>query len=253
MLFVNLPIAQSWLGGLASRLLSDKLATDVRIERVKIGLFNRLTLHQVCVADTMGDTLLRADVISAKIEYSPLLEGRISLRTASLLDGYIRLYQRTPQEAPNYQFVADALSSKEKDKPSSTDFSLGSLIIRRLSLSYDKRYLPQTPRRFNPSHVSVKDLDANISLKRLTADSINLRVRSLAFSEQSGFAVRKIAFRMAYGSGHLRLGGFHLELPNSIVSEDVFEAHWHTDTHRPWFETLECEGQLKDARIALQD
>ena len=142
-------------------MLSDKLATDVRIERVKIGLFNRLTLHQVCVADTLGDTLLRADVISAKIEYSPLLEGRISLRTASLLDGYIRLYQRTPQEAPNYQFVADALSSKEKDKPSSTDFSLGSLIIRRLSLSYDKRYLPQTPRRFNPSHVSVKDLDAN--------------------------------------------------------------------------------------------
>ncbi len=253
LLFVNLPIAQSWLGGLASRLLSDKLGTEVRIERVRIGLFNRLTLHQVCVADTMGDTLLRADIVSAKIEYSALLEGRIALRTASLLDADVRLYQRKAGEAPNYQFVVDALSSKEKKEPSKTDFTLGSLIVRRVNVRYDKHFLPETPQRFNASHVRISNLDANVSLKRLTSDSINLRVRSLAFSEQSGFEVKKLAFRLAAGPGKVYLGGLHVQLPHSLIQEDLCQVEWDTKRKQSWLESISFEAELAGARIALCD
>lgn len=239
----NFSPAQRYLAGLAEGILSEKLQTKVEIDRLELGLFNRVTLHDVCVFDQMGDTLLNARLMSAKIEYMPLLKGKVALRTVSLLDSRIRLYQTAANTAPNYQFLLEAFKSK-KQGPSRLNLSLGSLIIRRTAISYDLRYKPYTPGRFSTSHLHLSDIDANVSLRSLTPDRVNLRIRHIAFKEQSGLTVNHLALRFEKDKDRLTVRNFDLSLPHSRLMAENLTASINPDQRLPLLSRLSLSGRL---------
>lgn len=248
----NFEPVQRWLAGVAASALADKLDTDVHIGRVEIGLFNRVILHDVCVKDRAGENLLCSDLVSAKIEYRALAEGRVSLRSVSLLDGRLHLYRTKADTAANYQFVLDAFRS-EKQGPSTLNLSLNSLIIRRTEVGYDERWKAVRPGVFDASHVGISDLDANISLKTLTPDSINLRVRQFAFRERSGFRVKELSFRLAANRSQCAVSQFRLVLPGSKFTEDQLFATYHFTDGREFAKTIRLRGSVRNARVALAD
>ncbi|MGN1353454.1 MAG: translocation/assembly module TamB domain-containing protein [Alloprevotella sp.] len=248
----NFPPAQRYLAGLAEGILSEKLQTKVEIDRLELGLFNRVTLHDVRVFDQMGDTLLNARLMSAKIEYMPLLKGKVALRTVSLLDSRIRLYQTEAGSAPNYQFVLEAFKSK-KQGPSKLNLSLGSLIIRRTAVNYDLRYKPHTPGRFSSAHLHLSGIDANVSLRSLTPDRVNLRIRHLAFKEQSGLTVDHLALRFEKDKDSLAVSDFDLRLPHSRLMAKNLTAIIHPDKHLPLTRRLTLSGRLSSEGITPAD
>ncbi len=252
LLFANFSPCQRLLAGIVEDVLADKLKTEVRIGRLELGLFNRVLLYDIQIKDKRNAELLTANLISAKIEYLPLLEGRVSVRTASLLDGKVRLYKETEDSRPNYQFVLDAFKS-EKEEPSQLNLSLNSLILRRCELIYDEHYKPRTPREFTLSHINVHDLDANISLKKLTPDSINLRVRGVTLKEHSGLDVRNLSFRLAANKKKGTVSHFELLLPHSHFREDGLEATYDARDGETFLKSIRLSGQIADAEVALAD
>ncbi len=248
----NFTPAQRYLAGLVEDVLSEKLKTKVEIDRLELGLFNRVTLHDVCMFDQGGDTLLTARLISGKIEYMPLLKGKVALRTVSLLDSRIRLYQTEAGSAPNYQFVLDAFKS-EKQGPSKLNLSLGSLIIRRTEVSYDLLDKPATPGRFSPAHIHLSGIDANVSLRRLTPDEVNLRIRHLAFKEHSGLTVNHLALRFEKDKDSLAVKGLDLSLPHSRLMADHLTATIKSDGHLPLLQRLTASGRLTSEGITPAD
>ena len=88
---LNMPPVQRWLGRTAASALQEQLHTSVNVERMEVGLFNRVTLRDVEIDDRSGKALLDARLLSAKIEILPLLHGEVSLRMVSVLDGKINL------------------------------------------------------------------------------------------------------------------------------------------------------------------
>ena len=109
LLFVlNFSPTQQFLTDKAAALLSGRLGTELRIGRVEVGLFNRVTLIDVGLKDRSGRDMLRARSVSCKIELLPLLQSRVSLRSVSLLDADVRLYTPTRGAEPNFRFLLDA-------------------------------------------------------------------------------------------------------------------------------------------------
>lgn len=249
---VNFTPLQHGLARMIEKGLEDKLHTEVRISRLEIGLFNRIVLHDVYIEDRQKVPMLSSSLMSAKIEYRALLEGRVSLRSVSMLDGKVNLYKTKADSAANFQFVLDAFKSKSKG-PSHLNLTLNSLIIRRLNLKYDERYRAKTPQQFNASHLHISQLNTNISLKTLTPDSINLRVRSLDFKEQSGLDVRSFSFRLAANKRHMAVTKFELCLPNSKFAEDELQADYNFSTPKDFLKTITLHGQIEKAKISLND
>ncbi len=248
----NFTPCQRWLADIVENALEDKLQTEVSIDRLELGLFNRVLLHDVRIKDRQKADLLKADMISAKIEYLPLLEGRVALRSVSLLDAEIGLYKDKPDSAPNYQFVLDAFKSK-KEGPSKLNLSLNSLIIRRCRITYDEHFSYRKPEGFQAAHINVYDLNANISLKTLTPDSINLRVRAISLKERSGLDVQKLTFRLAANKRRCTISDFELRLPHSHLSEERLEATYDIETRGSFVKTLRLKGRINDAHLALKD
>ena len=97
----------------------------------------------------------------------------------SLLDADVNLYQQKADSAANYQFLIDAFASKDRKPKSGINLRINSIILRRVNIRYDKRFLPHTPHKFTPSHIGLADINANISLKNITTKQLDLRVRAL--------------------------------------------------------------------------
>ena len=139
---VNFSPTEQWITRTITEALSEKLGTKVSISNIEIGLFNRLIIKDLEIKDLKGEQMLSSHVASAKIELRSLFKEQLSLRTVSLLDCNINLYKEKADSAANYQFIIDALSSKDKTKKSKLNLRINSIILRRVNVAYNERYAP---------------------------------------------------------------------------------------------------------------
>lgn len=68
---------------------------------------------------------------------------------------------------------------------------------------------------FSPKHIEVKDIACNLSLKRLSSDTLSLYIRSISGRESSGIEIKKLRARVNANTESIRIEDFRLELPQS--------------------------------------
>ncbi len=247
----NLPPSRAYLADVASDILASRLGTEVRIADIEVGLFNRVTLRDVEIKDTAGHSLLSGKLLSAKLDLTDLLvERRVSLHTISLLDLDVSLYQQAAGEPANFQFLIDAFKKEEPSGPSRIDLKINSLVVRRTRVSWDRYHIPRKDSIIDPNHLAIDDLDASISLKTLTPDSLNLRIRQLSLGERSGFRIDRLALRLAANREKCRIEGLTLDLPHSHVRQDSLSMSYDI---RNFFPSLRVKGTLHDSYLSLSD
>lgn len=250
---VNAFPVKKWLGSVVEKSLSEKLHTEVSIGQMEIGLFNRIILRDVRVEDQSGRTLLDADLLSAKIALAPLADGVVSLRSVSLLDASVRLYKDRPQGPSNFSFIIDAFKTDSGEDSAPLNLRINSLILRRCQVSYDEMYQPRKQDVLDASHLYVQDINANLSLKKLTPDNLVLRVRDLCFREQSGLDVRSLTFRLSADRYQCSVSRFDLVLPHSRVSNELLTATYEATTFDRFMQTLKVSGAVRNAVVSMQD
>lgn len=254
---------QEFIADVAEEKLSETLGSEVEIGRVDIGLFNAVELHEVTLYDQAGEKMLHSKLIYGKVQVLPLLKGKVAIRNISILDGDIVLYKETKDGALNFKFVIDAFKSDSPQKKA-LDVTINSLLLRRCCLAYDDRYiaLPETYRTsaegtlvrpFSTHHILATGINANVSLKRLTDNDVNLRIRQLQFQEQSGLRVQDFRAHLVADRRHAEISDFYLRLPQSGISQKLISADYDFKDADTFKETLTVKGELHDAVIATND
>lgn len=251
---LNTQGVQKHLANVIEQQLEEKLQSEVEIGSVEIGLLNSIHLHDVLLKDQSGKTLLNSKLIFGKIELTPLLKGKVSLRNVALLDAHITLYKSSKSGATNFQYIIDAFSSKNEDNSSKTDLRINSLIMRRCILSYDELFHPQPHAgRFTPHHIKLKNIDAILSLKCLTNDSINLRIRQFSAEENCGWKLSHLRFRLAANRHKAEIQDFSLQTPQSRINQERLVASYDGSSLDKIFNSLVVQGAIEDARMATND
>lgn len=240
------PAVQKGASILISEKLKKTLHTEVSIGRIDIGLFNRIIIDDVWIKDQYSQDLLKASRLSAKIEIMPLLQGQIAISNMQFYGFHIQAYQRTPNEKPNYQFLIDAFSGKEK-KESDINLKINSILIRRGKLAFDRLYAPQTPGHFNPNHIHLQKISATVSLKALRKDSLNLNVKKLSFEEESGFMLKHLNFKILANDRQAELKHFKLELENSSLTLSPVTATYRLNRQEANWKDKLLNVQIKES------
>ena len=186
----KIPTVQRYLGQEVSAALEKKIGAKVKISRVDLRLFNRITIDGVELYDQQGKEMLRAGRISAGIELLPLLDGQIRITSAQLFGVQAKLYQQNADSPLNCQFFIDSLKSKDTLHHTPLDLRISSLIIRHGEVSYDRYDVPANHTSFSPYHASVKELSAHIILNKLTDDSLDVNIKRLSLKEKSGLDIK---------------------------------------------------------------
>ena len=254
LIIFNFGPAERILTQFVERELSNKLHTEVSIGNIQVGLFNRLILNDVMIKDLQHKNMLKANVVSAKIELRSLLKEQLSLRTVSLLDANILLYKQRADSAANYQFVIDAFASKNKKEKSELKLRINSIILRRVNASYDALYCTRTPGRLNTAHINIQNLNANVSLKTITPDSLNLRVRSLAFNEQSGICLKNLHFKISANRTNAHIEDFALDMPQTHFAQgDLLATYDVRRNFSQLLSTLRLGATINNLQVGSND
>ena len=250
---IDQPKVQEMLANTVEEQLGETLHTQVEIGRVELRLFNAVELHDVMLYDQQRQKLLRSQLVFGKIRFTPLLQGKVFLRNIVVLDADICVYQEKANEPTNLQFIIDAFKTEKKEK-SRLNLTINSLIFRRCRLAFDRHFAEKKPDgTLDVNHLRISDLDVNLSLKEISPDSLNLRVRNLAFAERSGFAVDELRLHIEANRHEATLRDFLLRTPRSTVRQDALKATYDAKDPATLRRTLRMSGTITDMRIAVSD
>ena len=225
----HIPAVQQYIGSKTAHAISDILGTQVSIGRVDLGFLNRIIIDDIRIYDQKRKPMVYVSRLSTKIDLAPLADGRISISSAQLFGARLTLSRQHAQDKHNFQFVLDSLAPKDTSSHTPLDLRVNSFILRRSSISYDQYDLPRTPGVFNPSHLLLARVSANVSLKALTDDSLNVAVKRLSFFEQSGLTMSRINFHLEAGRQNALLSDLLVQMPSSTLTIDTLTAHYQVN------------------------
>ena len=236
--------------------LSDLLNTRVTLGRINIGLLNRIIIDDVLLDDQDEQEMLKVTRLSAKFDIMPFFKGKISISSVQLFGFNINLQKKTPDSPPNFKFVLDAFASNDTvKKDNSLDLRINSILIRRGRMAYHVLSEEETPGKFNAKHIHLQNIIANISLKALSKDSINLGIKRLSLDEKvSGFSLKKMSLKLVANSRQTSIDNFAIELPETSLKLDTIHLIYDslkafdrfTEQVRFSFRTLPSQITLKD-------
>lgn len=255
-LLLNLPYIQQQISVLLSEQLSQTLGSQLKIERVNLGLLNRIIIENLRLEDLSGKEMLKATRLSAKFDILPLFYGKISISNIQLFGFNINLEKDTPESVPNFQFVVDALASKDTVKTEKDlHLRINSLLIRRGEVSYNVHSERKTPGKFNPQHLRLNNIIATLSLKALQNDSINASIKRLSIEEQnSGFQLKKLNLRLVGNEQGMIVDNFLIDLPHTSIQADTIHIQYDSlEAFKDPMHNLHFSFHLKPSMVTLQD
>ena len=220
-LLLFLPPVQERLCHEGEKALGEFLNTEVNIGSVSVSPFNQLELKDVLVYDQQGDSLLTVGKLGAGISLKDLIaDKRIVITYGEIigLDGHVT---RPDKDSPtNMQFIIDAFKPKEERPPKPFDVQVKTVVVRQSSLTYDVLDQPRKPGRFDPNHLAVNNLRADLSLPQLKNDDFDIRVKRLSFDEGSGFSLKRLTTDVHLTDHALDVKDVRVQLPGSDIKLD---------------------------------
>jgi hypothetical protein len=252
-ILLHIPYIQKNLGSQVASAISHKLDAKVSIGRVDFGFLNRFIIDDVIIYDRKGKEMIKAARISARIELIPLTEGKVLISSAQIFSSHFSLYRETENAKPNFQFVLDALASKDTTSHTPLDLRINTFIMQRGNIKYDRYDKPHTSGMINPSHLDIRNISAHISLKALKEDSVNIAIKKLAFNEQSGFKLNKLSLKMEGNRKQCKLKEFNLKLPGTELTIDSIKASYEFKGDSIGLPTIKFAGEIKKSAVSPSD
>lgn len=253
-ILLHIPSIQTYIGGCVADALCDKFGTKVKVGRVDLGFINRLILDDSYMQDKNGEQMLRVSRISVKINLLALANGQIEITSAQFFGLHANLYKATPEAKPNFQFVVDALASKDSTKQKTPlDLQINSLIIRNGEISYRVLSRPSRPGKFSADDINARNISAHIIINRITDDSLNVKVKRIAFDERCGFKLKSLSLSAIACRTKTKIENFKLELPATLIQIPSLQASYRMKNGQIEMPTLQFEGSIKAPYISPSD
>ena len=226
-ILLNIPYFQHKVAAVATIELQNKLQTHVSIGRIDVGFLNRLIIEDISIEDQRNRPMLKAARMAAKVEILPLFEKKVNIRSIQLFGFNIQLSKENAKARLNCQFIIDAFKSKHPS-PQKTPLNLriNEILIRRGKVSYDLFSKPYNPQKLDLNHLHVHNVRGTINLKSLTDDSINITIKRLNFTDQSGFRLNRLSMHLAGNQKGAIIQGLNIRMPHSFVKFNDIYVHY---------------------------
>lgn len=253
-ILLHIPSIQTYIGGCVADALCDKFGTKVKVGRVDLGFINRLILDDSYMQDKNGEQMLRVSRISVKINLLALANRQIEITSAQFFGLHANLYKATPEAKPNFQFVVDALASKDSTKQKTPlDLQINSLIIRNGEISYRVLSRPSRPGKFSADDINARNISAHIIINRITDDSLNVKVKRIAFDERCGFKLKSLSLSAIACRTKAKIENFKLELPATLIQIPSLQASYRMKNGQIEMPTLQFDGSINAPYISPSD
>lgn len=219
---LSVPSVQNKIRAVAEKELSEFLGGKVEIGSLNFHPFNELSLYEVSFYTPEGARCISVGKIGAGISLWTLLtEYRFEISYAEIISLNAKIIQPAPESPLNIDYLIQALSSKDKNKPPAKfDILLRNIVIRKSAVSFDRTFIPTSANldKFDANHIHLSDFKADIAFPKLKNDEISIDIRRLAFTEQCGLNINSLSLQATYTPQFIAFSNFRLRLADSSIT-----------------------------------
>lgn len=166
---LQVPAVQTYIAKRVTTVLAKDMNTELRVDKVRIGLFKTVTLKGLYAEDLQHDTLLYAGSIQADISLFQLLRQKVQINSINL--SQVTAHVRQDRDSVfNFQFLIDHFAGNTpKDTssaPSAWQVQVDKLTLNNIQGSYND---------------AVLAMDLNLQLPGLQLSMNGMDLNTLAF------------------------------------------------------------------------
>ncbi len=221
---LSIPGVQNKIRDIGETQLSSFLGSKVTVGKLSIMPFNEVIINNLKGYTPDNELFLEVNTLGAGISlYDLIFHQKIVITYAELtgLDG--KVWQKSADTPLNIQFLIDAFSPKDKNKPPAKfNLDIRNIVIRKSAISYDREFCERKNKddltRFDANHIAVKNFSADVAIPVLCNDSVWVDLRNLAFEMTDGPDIRHLSCRVKYNPHNLQLANFILRTNNSQLN-----------------------------------
>lgn len=228
--------------------LSEALQTEMRVEKIHYRFPNRLEMTGIYVEDQQHDTLLWADTLQAKFDFSGFFHKRIVFHKAEISHAGVNAYSLRDAQGNtvyNYDFLLGLIPKQEKSETGMQELvEVKNIRLHDLYFRYDD--------------IRIADIEADMSLNRFSNDSLDAEVNHLSCKESGGFVLSDLSTRVIMTPRKADISYLHIQLPRSELLLHGSLVHpvttWLTDAddNRLFFSQLFDMTRIQSAHADLE-
>ncbi len=214
---ISIPAVQNAVVHKATRVISEKLGTEVSIARVDMSLFGKVRIEQFYVKDLQRDTLLYVDRMDAFVTGIGLFGGGIQLNRGAIVGAKLCL-RETPDGETNIKQVVNRISDPNRPRKGLFRLLFRKASIRDMELCLERLAHRNPPFGIDFGHMHLFDLQARVDELLIDGSAISMQIGALAARERSGFTLDHVSGRFYLNNGCLGLDDARLVTARSNVS-----------------------------------
>lgn len=224
-LLLNSKKLQQDVAGYAGTILAETLGTEVFTSNIELAHPCGISVNDLLIYDHLGDTLISASKAVVQFRILPLLKKKMDITRISLINPYVNIYRQDLGSATNLgSTLVHVSSAVPEKKENNLILRANSVYIKNGKFKYNVIDQEETPNSFNSSHILLDKITTTISLKYLSTDSINARLRKLAVSDHSGLSITNMNGAIRAGRDNVLVNNLIVSANNSKININRFEA-----------------------------
>jgi len=222
-------LVQTYLARKVSAYLSEKLNTEVRVDKVEIRFFADVVLKKVYVEDLHRNPLLSAEKINVQPRHIDLSSNYFELKKVVLENTVFNLRKYKDEKKLNLQFVLDFFKS-DKEKPAREKYPV-KVVVDKLQLSGSGfSYINDNKDHNNNGvmdfdDISLTHLDIDMNHVAVLADSVCADIKNLSVHEKSGFVIHNFSAQSIVSKRNIVVKNLLAKTGNSSLDLDLTFAY----------------------------
>ena len=250
-LLLNIPAVQNFIVHKAADFASEKLETRVSIDRVDIGLLNRVHLYGFYVEDYQRDTLLYAGRVKAYVTGVGLLGGGISLRSASL-DSVKLFIVETPDSVMNIKQIVDRISKREGK--GNFRLTVSRADVSNLELRIERLEHRNPPFGVDYGDMRVSGFGGRIEDLTIAGSNISGHALGVTMREQSGFELTSMEGDFEVDKGFIALREARLGTERSDIDfERLTLTGEDWGSYKDFIKNVTIDAVIRNATVSSAD
>jgi hypothetical protein len=257
LVILNMTPVQNFIAQKVTQELSEKLGTQVRIGEVNLRMFNSLAINDFYLEDLKGDTLINAEELRGKISLLKLFKKKIYIKSLVLENATV--YISVDNEGKSNLEFLQKLFEKKKPKDAKEwafYYQITDIKLNSIDFAFNDYRKPQNSngKAINFANIRINNINSILSVDKIAKNYYEGKVKSLNFSEKSGFALKDFQTKFLFNDSICKIEATKLSLSKSKITIDYASVRYDSiERLKSNFEKTEIVLGMLNATINPKD
>ena len=261
LLLLREPFTQSFLARVTATYLSEKLNTEIKINKLTITAFFDILISEIEIKDLHHNNLLSAEQIKIdfnlnKINFKKQL---LKIKQVKLESASIEMKTYREEKDMNFQFILDFFSGSTNDTISNDSVQKDWLIrcdaiqLAHSDFSIINENKPKTPEGVDYDRIVVNQINLDVSGLAIRNDSILFKINNLKCVERSGFDLNQLIGEFTISDRFINAHGLKITTANSFLDMDLRFSFDDFNAFNSFVEDVMIKTDIRKSTLNLAD